>query len=137
MSLLLRNTVICCCVFNLSWLRHVRHYALSGIGLLVTFSIQRLQTFLLLSLFTFIYTSYSPEMVASKKEIHKFKNTQWSKAKAETNNMHYRLFYNVFKKFFFEYFLPPWFYRKLRECWCILVHVHRSSSSYCGYRFCY
>jgi len=52
------TAVIWCCVFNLFWAESCRVYALSGISL-VTFFIQRLQTFLILVTFfrflTFFY----------------------------------------------------------------------------------
>ena len=49
------TAVIRCCVFNLTWAESCRVYSFSGI-LLVTFFIQRLQTFFLFSLrfFTFL-----------------------------------------------------------------------------------
>jgi len=49
------TAVIWCCVFNHFWAESCRVYAFSGISL-VTFFIQRLQTFLLLSRFLMFLT---------------------------------------------------------------------------------
>jgi len=53
------TAVVRCCVFNLFWAESCRVYAFSGISL-VTFFIQRLQTFfILVTFFTFLNVFYS------------------------------------------------------------------------------